>query len=426
MQKYRVLILGSGGREHTLAWKTAQSPLLEKLYIAPGNGGTAGVAENIKMNMLDFDSVSQFIKKERIDILIVGPEEPLVKGITDFLKKEKSLEDLVIVGPCVAGATLEGSKVWSKQFMLKYNIPTAKYRSFGTGDVNSAFEFLKTLNPPYVIKASGLAAGKGVIITNDLINACDTVSEMLSGSFGEAGKELVIEEYLDGIEVSVFILTDGTHYALLPEAKDYKRIGDDNTGPNTGGMGAVSPVPFADNIFTDKVKTRIILPTINGLRSEGIDYKGFVFFGLINVGGDPFVIEYNVRMGDPETQAVMPRLKSDLLEMFVAMHHNSLDTFKTEVSTDVSLSVVMASGGYPGGYEKGFEITGIGSVKESLVFHAGTSLENDKPVTSGGRVLAVTSMAGSIAEARKLAYGSVEKIHFNNRYFRKDIGIDII
>lgn len=426
MQKYRVLILGSGGREHTLAWKTAQSPLLGKLYIAPGNGGTAEVAENIKLDLLDFDSVSRFIKKEKIDILIVGPEEPLVKGITDYLKKEKELESLIIVGPCAAGAMLEGSKVWSKQFMLKNNIPTARYRSFGTGDQDSAFDFLKTLDPPYVIKASGLAAGKGVIITDDINNACNTVSEMLNGSFGEAGKELVIEEFLDGIEVSVFVLTDGANYALLPEAKDYKRIGDDNTGPNTGGMGAVSPVPFADKIFMDKVKIRIIIPTIQGLRSEGIDYMGFVFFGLINVGGDPFVIEYNVRMGDPETQAVMPRLKSDLIEMIIAMHNYCLDTFKTEVSEDVSLTVVMASGGYPGGYEKGFEISGIGSVKGSLVFHAGTSLENDRPVTSGGRVLAVTAMAGNIEGARKLAYGSAEKIHFNNRYFRKDIGKDIM
>ncbi len=426
MQKYRVLILGSGGREHTLAWKTAQSPLLGKLYIAPGNGGTAEVAENIKLDLLDFDSVSQFIKKEKIDVLIVGPEEPLVKGITDHLKKEKGLETIIIVGPCAAGAMLEGSKVWSKHFMQKYNIPTARHRSFGTEDLNSAFDFLKTLNPPYVIKASGLAAGKGVIITEDINNACDTVSEMLNGSFGEAGKELVIEEFLDGIEVSVFVLTDGKNYALLPEAKDYKRIGDDNTGPNTGGMGAVSPVPFVDNIFMGKVKTRIIKPTIQGLRSEGIDYKGFVFFGLINVGGDPFVIEYNVRMGDPETQAIMPRLKSDLIEMIIAMHNNCLDTFKTEVSEYISLTVVMASGGYPGGYEKGFEITGIGSVKESLVFHAGTSLENNKPVTSGGRVLAVTTLAGSIEEARKLAYDSAEKMHFNNRYFRKDIGKDLM
>jgi phosphoribosylamine---glycine ligase len=426
MQKYSVLILGSGGREHTLAWKIAQSPLIGKLYIAPGNGGTSQVAENIKLNLLDFISVSQFIIKEKIDILVVGPEEPLVKGITDFLKKEKGLEDLIIVGPCAAGAMLEGSKVWSKQFMQKYNIPTAQYRSFGTCDADSAFEFLKTLNPPYVIKASGLAAGKGVIITDDINNACNSVSEMLNGSFGDAGKELVIEEFLDGIEVSVFVLTDGINYALLPEAKDYKRIGDDNTGPNTGGMGAVSPVPFADNAFMDKVKKRIISPTIQGLRKEGIDYMGFVFFGLINVGGDPFVIEYNVRMGDPETQAVMPRLKSDLLEMIIAMKNNRLDTFRTEVSDNVSLAVVMASGGYPAGYEKGYEIKGIESVNGSFVFHAGTSLKDGKPVTSGGRVLAVTSMAGCLECARKQAYESIEKIQFNNRYFRKDIGKDIM
>jgi len=426
MRKYRVLILGSGGREHTLAWKISQSPVLDKLYIAPGNGGSYALAENIILNPLDFESVSFTIIKYNIDILVVGPEEPLVKGIVDYLRIKPSHQNLIIVGPDSSGAMLEGSKAWSKEFMLKYNIPTAKYKNFNKNNKTDAFKFLNELNPPYVIKASGLAAGKGVIITESREDAEKTINEMLEGSLGDAGKEIVIEEFLDGIEVSVFVLTNGENYALLPEAKDYKRIGDNNTGPNTGGMGAVSPVPFADEIFMDKVRSRIIEPTLSGLRNKNIVYQGFIFFGLINVKNEPYVIEYNVRMGDPETQAVLPRLKNDLLELFVSMQNKNLDSVKIEISSEIALTVVMASGGYPTDYTKGYEIDLPETEKDILIFHAGTTVKNNKLITSGGRVLALTSLANSIGEARGKAYNYIEKINFNNRYFRKDIGKDLI
>ena len=427
MLKHRVLILGSGGREHTLAWKIAQSPVLEKLYIAPGNGGTAGMAENVQLNPLDFSQVSDFIIQQHIGILVVGPEEPLVKGIFDFLKAKSEHRNLIIVGPSMAGARLEGSKAWSKEFMLRHQIPTARYQTFTKETSGKALEFLKTLTPPYVIKASGLAAGKGVIITPDLSEAGKTIGDMLNGSFGEAGSEVVIEEFLEGIEVSVFVLTDGLHYVLLPEAKDYKRIGDKNTGPNTGGMGAVSPVPFAGDLFMQKVRQRIIEPTIEGLKKENITYTGFIFFGLIKVNDEPYVIEYNVRMGDPETQAVMPRLKNDLLELFVAMHHRELGQVQVGFQPHHAATVVLASGGYPGSYEKGYEISGEAQQEEGVfVFHAGTQLNQGKLITSGGRVLAVTAVADHPERAREKVYAAVRRISFQNSYCRSDIGEDLL
>lgn len=427
MLKHRVLILGSGGREHTLAWKIVQSPVLEKLYIAPGNGGTAGMAENVELNPLDFQQVSDFILQHHISMLVVGPEEPLVKGICDFLKSKSEHHHLIIVGPSMSGARLEGSKAWAKEFMLRHRIPTARYKTFRKENAEEAIPFLKTLAPPYVIKASGLAAGKGVIITPDMNEAVKTINDMLNGSFGEAGSEVVIEEYLDGIEVSVFVLTDGSHYALLPEAKDYKRIGNQNSGPNTGGMGAVSPVPFAGEVFMQKVKQRVIEPTIEGLKKEGVAYTGFVFFGLIKVNDDPYVIEYNVRMGDPETQAVMPRLKSDLLALFVAMHQQQLWQFKVEIYPHTAVTVVLASGGYPGSYEKGFEISGENvQDKQVFVFHAGTQQKQGVLTTSGGRVMAVTAVAEHLTEAREKVYAATGGISFRNSYCRNDIGEDLL
>ena len=425
MQKYRILILGSGGREHALGWKTSQSPLLEKLYFAPGNGGTRLIGENVVLNPLDFDAVADFVTTHHIDILVIGPEEPLVKGIVDYFKALPKFKDLILVGPDSQGAMLEGSKSWSKSFMQKYHIPTAAYRSFNEKNAHEAPEFLSSLRPPYVIKASGLAAGKGVIITSDLGEAEKTVTGMLSGDFGDAGKEVVIEEFLDGIEVSVFVLTDGKNFALLPEAKDYKRIGDGNTGPNTGGMGAVSPVPFAHGSFMDKVKDRIILPTLAGLLTEGIDYKGFIFFGLIKVNNEPFVIEYNARMGDPETEAVMPRLKNDLIELFVSLQNGTLGKTIIEHDDRTSLTVVMTSGGYPGHYEKGFEIIGSEKQEKSLIFHAGTSFKEEKLCTNGGRVIAITSLEDTLAQAIATTYKTVSEIHFKDKNYRNDIGKDL-
>lgn len=426
MQKHSVLILGSGGREHALGWKIAQSPMLEKLYFAPGNGGTCNVGENVALNPLDFAAVGQFIKTNLITILLVGPEEPLVKGIVDYFQPLPEFSHLIIVGPDSKGAQLEGSKSWSKAFMQKYHIPTAAYRSFNETCKNEASDFLKTLNPPYVIKASGLAAGKGVIISSDLQEAQSTVIDMLGGSFGEAGKEIVIEEFLDGIEVSVFVLTDGRNYALLPEAKDYKRIGNGNTGPNTGGMGAVSPVAFADSTFMQKVKDRIILPTLAGLMTEGITYKGFIFFGLIKVNNEPYVIEYNARMGDPETEAVMPRLKNDLLELFVAMPEGKLGQIHIEHESKTAVTVVMTSGGYPGKYEKGLEILGLDKQYESIVFHAGTEKKNGMVTTNGGRVLAITSLHETPEKAMAASYQTASSLNFKDNYYRNDIGKDIL
>lgn len=426
MQKYRVLLLGGGGREHTLAWKLAQSPLLEKLFVAPGNGGTDSVAETASIDPLRFEEVASFVRKEKIDILVVGPEEPLVKGIADFLKQQPDCGNLCIVGPEAEGAQLEGSKSWSKQFMQKYGIPTARYKSFTEDNRNEAVEFVETLSPPYVIKASGLAAGKGVFITPDKKDAIAIIDDLLGGCFGDAGKELVIEEFLDGIEVSVFILTDGTDYILLPEAKDYKRIGDGNTGPNTGGMGAVSPVPFVTSEFMDKITQRIILPTLDGLRKENIPYRGFIFFGLIKVNDEPYVIEYNARMGDPETEAVMPRLKNDLLELFVAMHTGSLSNYKALHHPQTAVTLVLASGGYPGNYSKGHPIECEATDADGLVFHAGTKKHENTLVTSGGRVMAITALADTLTLARHKAYETASKIRFLQKYHRNDIGNDLM
>lgn len=422
----KILLLGSGGREHALAWKMLQSPLCEKLFVAPGNAGTATIASNVNINPLDFESIKSFVQQEEVNMVVVGPEDPLVKGIYDYFKKDEALKNIPVIGPSKVGAQLEGSKEFAKQFLVKNNIPTAAYDSFTKETVEKGCGFLATLQPPYVLKADGLAAGKGVLILNNLEEAQQELRNMLVGEkFGQASTKVVIEEFLDGIELSCFVLTDGKSYKLLPTAKDYKRIGEGDTGLNTGGMGAVSPVPFADAEFMEKIETRIVKPTIEGLRSANIDYKGFVFIGLIKVGNDPFVIEYNVRMGDPETEVVIPRLKSDLVEIFNALAAQELDKVAFEIDERAATTIMVVSGGYPEDYEKGKVITGLENVEGSIAFHAGTKLDNGNVVTSGGRVIAVTSYGDDFREAIKKSYQNIDKLNFDKMYFRKDIGFDL-
>ncbi len=420
-----VLILGSGGREHALAWKIAKSPRLTKLFIAPGNAGTADCGTNLQINTEDFYGIKDAVLTHKINLVIVGPEIPLVAGIHDFFLADKDLKSVPVIGPTKQGAMLEGSKDFSKGFMVKYNIPTAAYQSFTSETLEEGFRFLETLKAPYVLKADGLAAGKGVLILNDPDEARKELREMLSGKFGKAGNTVVIEEFLSGIECSVFILSDGKDYVLLPEAKDYKRIGKGDTGLNTGGMGAVSPVSFADKIFMSKVEERIIKPTVEGLKTEGIAYVGFIFIGIIKVDGEPMVIEYNARMGDPETEAVMPRIKNDFLEVLIACGKGEIRTQKIITDERAVCTVMMVAGGYPGDYEKGDVITGIDEVRDSIVFHAGTKKSGNEIITNGGRVIAVSSYGSDLPEAMGKSYQSVEKIKFKGRYWRPDIGMDL-
>ena len=411
--------------EHALAWKINQSERLTKLYVAPGNAGTAEIAENVNIKVTDFEALANFVENNAIDMLVVGPEDPLVEGIRDYFEADARFARLMIVGPGKAGAILEGSKDFAKEFMFRHHIPTAGYLTVTKDNLEKGFAFLETLKPPYVLKADGLAAGKGVLILDNLEEAKRELELMLGGKFGKAGNQVVIEEYLKGIELSVFALTDGRSYKILGSAKDYKRIGEGDIGLNTGGMGAVSPVPFANEEFNRKVEERVVRPTIEGLQKDGIDYKGFVFFGLMNVGGDPYVIEYNVRMGDPETEVVMPRLKTDILSLFEAMAKGELEQAAFELDDRFCTTVMLVSQGYPGDYEKGKEITGVPDVKGSIVFHAGTKLADGKVVTNGGRVIAVSSFGKTMREALAQSYENVAKIHFDGMNFRRDIGFDL-
>ena len=421
-----ILLLGSGGREHALAWKLLQSTKCTTLYVAPGNAGTASIANNVPINPNNFEEVKTFVLEHQVTMVVVGPEDPLVLGIYDFFQNDDLLKAIPVIGPSKTGAQLEGSKEFAKEFLIRHQIPTAAYDSFTKETVEKGCAFLETLSPPYVLKADGLAAGKGVLIIQDLQEAQTELRNMLvHEKFGTASSKVVIEEFLDGIELSCFVLTDGKNYKILPTAKDYKRIGEGDTGLNTGGMGAVSPVPFADAILLEKIENRIVKPTIEGLQKDGIEYKGFVFIGLINVKGEPMVIEYNVRMGDPETEVVMPRIQSDLVELFQAVANQSLDTVSLEIDPRSATTIMVVSGGYPEEYEKGFEITGISQVEDSIVFHAGTKMENGKIVSNGGRVLAITSYGDSFQEAIKKSYQNIGKLHFDKMYFRKDIGFDL-
>jgi phosphoribosylamine--glycine ligase len=420
-----ILLLGSGGREHAMAWKIRKSPRLQKLYIAPGNAGTALVGTNVELSLDDFRGIGQFALDNQIDMVVVGPEDPLVKGIVDFFNHDHKLKNIPVIGPSKKAAQMEGSKEFAKAFMMRHQIPTARYKAITISNLDEGLQFLETLKSPYVLKADGLAAGKGVLILQDMDEARDELKQMLGGKFGDAGNTVVIEEYLQGIELSVFVITDGLTYTLLPEAKDYKRIGEGDTGPNTGGMGAVSPVPFANTSFMKKVKERIIEPTINGLQKDDIEYRGFIFFGLINCQGDPYVIEYNARLGDPETEAIMPRLQGDFVDLLEGVATQTLAG--REVSTDPRsvTTVMMVSGGYPGKYEKGKIITGLEKTTESLIFHAGSQKADGKILTNGGRVLAISSYGKTFREASNLSYKNATLIDFENKYFRRDIGFDL-
>lgn len=421
-----ILVLGSGGREHALALKISQSPKTAKLFVAPGNAGTAEIATNVEVGVNDFAAIKQLVLKEHIDLVVVGPEDPLVNGVHDFFLNDSEIKDVPVIGPQKAAAALEGSKEFAKEFMMRHQIPTAAYESFTSDSVEAGYAFLETLEPPYVLKADGLAAGKGVLILQDLDEAkAELKSMLLDSKFGSASATVVIEEFLDGIELSCFVLTDGSNYKILPTAKDYKRIGEGDTGLNTGGMGAISPVSFADSTFMDMVEARIVKPTVEGLKKDNLPYVGFIFIGLIKVKGEPKVIEYNVRMGDPETEVVIPRLKSDLVEVLLAMANGSLDQIDLQIDERAATTVMAVSGGYPEAYEKGKQITGTENVEGSIVFHAGSKLSDGKVVTNGGRVIAVTSFGKDFKEALQKSYQNMEKIHFDGMYYRKDLGFDL-
>ncbi len=421
-----ILILGSGGREHTFAWKIAKSSRCNKLYVAPGNSGTAEIAENINLKVTDFEAVRAVALSHQINIVVVGPEDPLVQGIHDYFLNHEELNGIAVIGPQKAAAELEGSKEFAKEFMMRHNIPTAAYKSFTRYNVVEGYKFLETLSPPYVLKADGLAAGKGVLILHDLDEAKLELKQMLVGAkFGDASTKVVIEEFLDGIELSCFVLTDGNNYKILPTAKDYKRIGEGDTGLNTGGMGAVSPVPFATPAFLNKIEERIVKPTVFGLQKDNLPYQGFIFIGIIKVGDDPKVIEYNVRMGDPETEVVLPRVKTDMVEIFEAISNKSLDKINIEIDDRAATTVMLVSGGYPEAYERGKEITGLENIKDSIPFHAGAVKSNGEIITSGGRVMAITSYGNTYQEAIERCYKNISKLKFEKMCYRKDIGFDL-